>query len=259
VVLEKGEVYWIPGSDEEFDPNIDIYLMEGFTASEGHWHEWLDQTMTEAAAEGDPYVLLIVDTLMNTAGNVEENKSQEITTKIFKPMKVLMRKHNCAMRFVHHMGKGGDDKRGGQRMLGGTANHAWAEDSLYISRIDNGNKGFTGKIKMEFESKSAPESMYTISGLDNKGWTPYFEPTPKKDEPTPTTPGRRSKGASTPKDAKHPIVELLEQGGSWTTKDICEHINRPYNSAYTTLKRLAENGKIERAGKAWRMPGTQSE
>jgi RecA-family ATPase len=259
VVLEKGEVYWIPGSDEEFDPNIDIYLMEGFTASEGHWHEWLDQTMTEAANEGDPYVLLIVDTLMNTAGNVEENKSQEMTTKIFKPMKVLMRKHNCAMRFVHHMGKGGDDKRGGQRMLGGTANHAWAEDSLYISRIDNGNKGFTGKIKMEFESKSAPESMYTISGLDNKGWTPYFEPVAKKEEPVPTTPGRRSRGASTPKDAKHPIVELLEQGGSWSTKDVAEHINRPYNSAYTTLKRLAEAGKIDRVGKAWRSPSKQSE
>lgn len=256
VKLEKGEVYWYPGSDDDFDPNIDIYLMEGFTASEGHWQEWLDQTMLAAAIEGDPYVLLIVDTLMNTAGAVEENKSQEMTTKIFKPMKVLMRKHNCAMRFIHHMGKGGDDKRGGQRMLGGTANHAWAEDSLYLSRVDGG-KGFSGSIKVEFESKSAPEQMYTVSGLDNRGWTPYFEPQQKREDPTPTTPGRKSRtNEDTTKKRvydKHPIVELLEQGGSWTTQDIAEATHRPYNSVYKTLQRLEVKGDLVKAGKAWRL------
>lgn len=248
MVLEKGEVYWVPGSDEEFDPNIDIYLMEGFTASEGHWQEWLDQTMTEAAAEGDPYVLLIIDTLMNVAGAVEENKSQEMTTKIYKPFKVLMRKHNCAMRFVHHMGKGGEDKRGGQRMLGGTANHAWAEDSLYISR---GKKA--GQIEIEFESKSAPESFYTISGLDNRLWTPYFEPQKPKEDPTPTTPGRKQRHPTT-RGEKHPIVEFIEQGGSFTTADIAQHTGRNYQSVYKTLQRLEEKGSIIRAGKAWRAP-----
>jgi hypothetical protein len=249
VLGDDRQVYWVPGNDDEFDPNIDIYLMEGFTVSEGHWQEWLDEVMTDAAAEGDPYVLVLIDTLMNVAGDVEENKSQSMTTKIFKPMKVLMRKHNAAMRFVHHMGKGGDDKRGGQRMLGGTANHAWAEDSLYITRIEK-KPGF---VRVEFESKSAPESTYVIGGLDNKMWTPIFEPQAKKEEPTPTTPGRRTKAPTqATKSDTHPILELLAQGGPWTTNDIADQLKRPYNSTYKTLQRFADKGLIAKSGKAWR-------
>jgi uncharacterized membrane protein len=187
---------------------------------------------------------------MNTAGSVDENKSQEMTTKIFKPMKVLMRKHNCAMRFVHHMGKGGEDRRGGQRMLGGTANHAWAEDSLYISR---GKK--TGEIVLEFESKSAPEQLYTITGLDNHAWTPIFEPKAKPAEPVPTTGGRsRSTQKAAVTDANHPVLEIIRQGGSWTTRDLSNATGRPYNSLYRTLQRMEEQGAVARAGKAWRIP-----
>jgi hypothetical protein len=246
MVLEKGEVYWLPGSEDDvFDPNIDIYLMEGFTVSEGHWQEWLDQTMTEAANEGDPYVLVLIDTLMNVAGDVEENKSQSMTTKIFKPMKVLMRKHDCSMRFVHHMGKGGEERRGGARMLGGTANHAWAEDSLYLTR-----DGKSGHLKMEFESKSAPEQFYTITGLDNKMWTPLFEPTKPKDAPTQAK-RTRTKPAQT--GGSHPLIDLLAQGGNWTTNDIADALDRPYHSVYKTLNRMAEKKVLVKVGKGlWR-------
>lgn len=246
VVLDRGEVFWLPGNDDEFDPNIDIYCMEGFVVSEEHWQEWLDEIMTDAAAEGDPYVMVLIDTLMNVAGDVEENKSQQMTTKLFKPMKVLMRKHNSAMRFVHHMGKGGEDKRGGQRMLGGTANHAWAEDSLYITRMEKK----PGVVRVEFESKSAPEQVYTISGLDNKLWTPIFEPLPKKEVPTPTTVGR-SRTPRVDKNEPHPLVDVIGQGGSWTTQALANEVQRPYNSVYKTLKRLAEKGTITQSGKVW--------
>jgi hypothetical protein len=248
MVLENGQVYWLPGSEGDFDPNIDIYCMEGFTASEGHWQEWLDQTMTEAAEENDPYVLILIDTLMNTAGDVEENKSQQMTTKIYKPMKVLMRKHKCALRFIHHMGKGNEERRGGQRMLGGTANHAWSEDSLYITRQERK----PGTVKVEFESKSAPEQTYTISGLDNHLWTPIFDPIAKKPESMPSTPGRtKRRPTEATGGGVHPIVALIAQGGSWSTQDIAVEVQRPYNSVYKTLTRLAAGGSIIRSGKVW--------
>lgn len=250
---KDGAVYWEPGNPDEFDPDIDIYCMEGFTVSEGHWQEWLDETLAEGMTCADgtkkPYVLVIIDTLMNVAGDVDENKSQQMTTRIFKPVKILARKHNTALRFVHHMGKGGgekDPRRGGQKMLGGTANHAWSEDSLYISR-DGGKPGI---ITAEFESKSAPEKTYTISGLDNRGWTPYFEPLAPKEDSTPVT-----KGRSTPKrprvDHTGSILDLIAQGGSWGTQQIADELKIGYHAAYRRLGIMLAQDVVVKQGKHW--------
>lgn len=243
-------VTWEPGNPNEFDPDIDIYCMEGFVVSEGHWQEWLDETLAEGM-NGRPYVLVIIDTLMNVAGDVEENKSQQMTTKIYKPMKLLMRKHNCALRFVHHMGKGGSDdtRRGGQKMLGGTANHAWSEDSLYVMRDPKKQ----GTLKLEFESKSAPERVYTVSGLDNRAWTPYFEPEAKKEEPVPTTRGRRSSTPKQPRvDTASPILDLLNQGGAWATQALADEMKSTYHPTYRRLRDLETQGLIKRDGKHWK-------
>lgn len=242
-----GSVDWEPGNQDEFDPDIDIYCMEGFVVSEGHWQEWLDETLALGmeCADGSrkPYVLVIIDTLMNVAGDVEENKSQQMTTKIYKPMKLLMRKHACALRFVHHMGKSGadDTRRGGQKMLGGTANHAWSEDSLYLTRHRDG-------VRMEFESKSAPEKTYTIGNLDNFEWRPLFEP-PAKQEAVPTA---RTKRPSTPRvDAVQPVLDALAQGGQWTTTDLAAELGRPYGTIYRKLRDLETTGRVTREGKHW--------
>lgn len=244
------DVLWIPGDPNEFDPDIDIYCMEGFVASDPGWQEWLDETLA-AGMDGRPYVLVIIDTLMNVAGDVEENKSQQLTTRIFKPMKVLMRKHSCALRFVHHMGKGGDEnRRGGQKLLGATALHAWAEDSLYITRT-----GKPGQLKVEFESKSAPEEHYLISGLDNKLWTPIFElPESARD----TVPTARSERRSTPKEprapkAQQPLLDILSQGGSFSTSDLAGQLKASYHPTYRTLSNMLSQGLIAREGKAWKL------
>ncbi len=250
--IEGEDIIWEPGNPQDFDPDVAIYCQEGFVVSEGHWMEWLDETLAEGMEMADgsrqPFVMVIIDTLMNTAGDVEENKSQQMTTKIFKPMKLLARKHEVAVRFVHHMGKGGGDgdtRRGGQKMLGGTANHAWSEDSLYISR----DPKKAGVVHVDFESKSAPEKQYTVSGLDNRGWTPYFEPIKPKEDATPTTPGRK---ASTPKvDASVPILDLLAQGGLWSTSQVAQELSRPYNPTYRKLKDLEFRDKIRKEGRNW--------
>jgi hypothetical protein len=245
-----GSVMWEPGNPEEFDPDIAIYCMQGFVVSEGHWQEWLDETLAEGL-DGEPYRLVIIDTLMNVAGDVEENKSQQMTTKIYKPMKLLMRKHNCALRFVHHMGKGGadDTRRGGQKMLGGTANHAWSEDSLYVMR----DPKKAGTIRVEFESKSAPERTYTVSGLDNRAWTPYFEPERPREEAVPTRKGRAARGERTPKDdTANPLLDLLKQGGMWPTQAVADAVQSTYHPTYRRLRDLETKGLIKRDGKHWK-------
>lgn len=244
-------VVWEPGNVDEFDPDIDIYCMEGFVVSEGHWQEWLDETLAEgmlcADGERKPYSLVIIDTLMNVAGDVEENKSQQMTTKIYKPMKLLMRKHGCALRFVHHMGKSGegDTRRGGQKMLGGTANHAWSEDSLYLMRHRDG-------VKMEFESKSAPEKTYTIGNLDNFGWEPTFEI--EADDKPQSVPTAKKSRRSTPKADKpkvdQPLLDVVAQGGGGLgVADIARELKRSYGSVYRRLRDYEAQGLVSRDGK----------
>jgi hypothetical protein len=245
-------VLWEPGSHNDFDPDINIVLQSGFIASQGDWQEWLDETLAEGM-DGRPYHMVIIDTLMNVAGDVDENKSQQMTSQIYKPMKLLMRKHDTALRFIHHMGKGGgeaDSRRGGQKMLGGTANHAWSEDSLYVSRLK------PGYVSMEFESKSAPGDTYTIGGLDNKGWTPFFEP---KDKPAPEpVPTSRSRRSSTPKrdrgpDAKALLLDFMSQGGAMATQDIATALKADYHPTYRRLRDLKTQGLIVQEGKHWRL------
>jgi hypothetical protein len=137
-------------------------------------------------------------------------------------------------------------------MLGGTANHAWAEDSLYISRDPKKR----GTIRAEFESKSAPEKVYMIGGLDNKGWTPFFEPQKAEEPSTPTTPGRKAK---VPRQAKaepatNPILDVLAQGGGWLVNDLADATSRGYHPTYKSLRLLEDKGLVARDGRLWRLP-----
>lgn len=250
--LQKdGSVVWEPGNEADFDPDIAIYLQEGFILSEGHWQEWLDDTLAQGL-DGRPFVMVIIDTLMNVAGDVEENKAQMMTTKIFKPLKLLARKHEVAVRLVHHMKKGGEDGdvRGGQRMLGSVANHAWAEDSLYLTRR------MGGKLKMEFESKSAPEKTYTIGNLDNFEWAPLFDPEKPDVTGAPTVEKangrRRSNGHRG--HAQQDILDLLAQGGVFSTQDIASATTKPYGTVYRKLRDMESADLIARVGKQWTSP-----
>lgn len=167
VRIINDEVVWEPGEDMDFDPEIAVYMESGVTISEPEWQEWLADTLREGF-EDRPYVLMIIDTLMMVAGDVEENRAQEMTTKIFRPLKALARDHQVAIQVVHHLRKGGDDEsRGGQLMLGSVANHAWSEDSQYL-RLTK-----TGGVKLEVESKFFPSESYRVTGIDqSRGWQP---------------------------------------------------------------------------------------
>lgn len=168
---ETGDIVWIPADSNIGIPDIDAYIGETVTISDEAWQAWLDETLeNKKAIDGVGYRLLVMDPLMMMAGDVEDNRAQEMTTKIFRPLKELARKHDCAIQVVHHMKKGdpraGGTQRGGQMLLGSVANHAWAEDSLYFKL------GRGGDVICEQESKSAPVPGFRLTGIRNKRWTP---------------------------------------------------------------------------------------
>lgn len=242
---DEAGLYWLPPEqDETFDPNINAYIQNGVILSSEPWQMWLDETLAKGM-DGEPYRLLIIDTLMMTAGEVDENRSQEMTTKIFKPLKVLARKHNVAIQVVHHMGKS-EKSRPGQRMLGAVANHAWAEDSIYLSR-----SGLVD-IRMDLESKTIPASTYRMSDLNNLGWTPSIAAWRPDDEPEKQQ--YASAGGSTPKARKSrqpnrpdPILTMLTENPlGMSTAQLAQALTLDRSTVHRRMTRLLDDEKVER-------------
>jgi hypothetical protein len=251
VRMVDGELVWLPSDgNEEFDPDILAYIQQGFTISDGGWQEWLDNTMA-TGLDGEPFRLVVMDTLMMVAGDVDENRSQEMTTKIFKPMKQIMRKHGASLQVVHHMRKtdprAGNGLRGGQKMLGSVANHAWSEDSMYL-RLTYG-----GDIKLDYESKTGGEGSYKITNIRNKSWSPHIEPMAggKSDDGEQEAEGKRKKSkAGDPKS----LQALRELGRPGTVRDIADKAAISYQQAHRQLQRLALAGAAHKdADNKWHL------
>lgn len=241
---EGAGVWWLPKDQEEtFDPDVMAYIQRGFTISNDAWQEWLDQTLA-AGMNDQEYRLLIIDTLMMTAGDVEESKSQEMTNKIFRPLKVLSRKYNVAVIVIHHMAKA-EKSRPGQRMLGAVANHAWAEDSIYITHT-GGNH-----VKIDTESKTIPGNAYRMDNLKNLDWNPTIEPWSSDDAKehdqhrSHTNTGERRRRTPQQAKARDETISLLEHG-PMTTQAIAEARGITRSAAHRQMARHLERGVVER-------------
>lgn len=264
-LAHDGNIYWLPPAEERmFDPDINAYVQQGVTISDEAWQMWLDETLETGMVplhktEAEPYRLVVIDTLMMTAGDVDENRAQEMTTKIFRPLKVLSRKHNVALLVVHHMNKG-ENKRMGQRMLGSVANHAWGEDSVYLT---HGTR--RGEIKMEFESKVAPGQLYKISNLDNERWDPMISPWDSQESVNENrspvksvTRSSRNNGSASRNQGNtakrsgngQRVIDALEYlKGPRTVKEIADHLQLSNQQIYRALRLVQD--QVQKTPEGW--------
>lgn len=238
----EAGLYWLPPEqDAAFDPEINAMIQAGVIISNEAWQIHLDEILSKGM-DGEPYRLMIIDTLMMTAGEVDENRSQEMTTKIFKPLKTLSRKHNVAIQIIHHMGKS-EKARPGQRMLGAVANHAWAEDSIYLSRSG------LQDIRIDLESKTVPAATYRMTNVHNLWWTPTVSPwRPDEDEPAPGSDRERvSPTRRKAQRAMNPIIAMLaESSTGMSTAQLSTETKLNRASIHKQMTRLLEQGKVVR-------------
>lgn len=245
---DEAGLYWLPPEqDKLFDPDVNAYIQQGFIISNEAWQIWLDETLAQGM-DGEPYRLLIIDTLMMTAGEVDENRSQEMTTKIFKPLKVLSRKHNVAVIVIHHMGKS-EKSRPGQRMLGAVANHAWAEDSIYLSRSG------LQDIRIDLESKTIPATAYRMTDVHNVWWTPSIEPWRPDEDPEDGAQPEGSgfvQASARPRRKRSqqrvdPIIESLKEASTGlSTGQLAEALGKSRSTIHKQCTKLLDQGKIQR-------------
>lgn len=243
-----GEVVWDPANPMDI-PKINAVVDGGVVLSDGGWQSYLDEKL-EQGYEGEPYALLLMDPLMMLAGEVDENRSQEMTQKIFRPLKQLARKHKVAIQIVHHMRKADPNKpvRGGQAMLGSVANHAWAEDSLYIRHIRGGD------LLIERESKHTMGGTFKVTRLRNKQWTPMVTDD-RLDGQGVEDDEEVSKPKAEAQPKKSPAIKALEElgAGKHATRVIAETMGITVGGAKKQLDRLAEKGVTIGEGGYWRL------
>ena len=249
MIPENDQIFWAPSQELHGDPPIDAAIGRHFTISNGAWLSWFDEVLEEGK-----YRLCILDPLMMIAGDVEETRAQQMTEKIFKPLKQLARRHDSALIIVHHLRKN-DPKyaqRGGQLMLGSMANHAWAEDSLYLKR------GKRGEIQVERESKNSTSAGFKVTNLANGRWEPHvILPAPEKEpqekpivisQPKkPSSPRRKSRG----KEPKAVSI-LKDMGpGQFSTKQIVDFSGLNRTLIHNQLTR--HKNEVEKIGDKWQM------
>ncbi len=233
------------------DPSVDYVGDCLVQLSSVRSQEWLSTMIGEGKlGTGRPYRMLIVDTLMRSAGDVDENKSLELMNKLLGPLTLLSRRHRLNIVVIHHFKKQSTNgpTRGGQRMLGSQALHAWAEDSIYVTAD-------AADLVFDVESKSAESSTHRFSFTGSTGvWLPTHttatDSTPKTldfagvEQPRPG-----------PKPSNRAIAALAELGPEpQTVQAVADHLGVTYNAAKTQLERSHSRGLAHRTGTLWYLP-----
>jgi hypothetical protein len=117
-----------------------------------------------------PYALVIFDTFMRSVGGSDINHMGEMMNIVLDPLTRMAKREKTTILLVHHFNKSRveGDIRGGTRLLGSQALHAWAEDSLYLTAREHG-------FIMELESKAAPSGRWEFkTDPTQRTWTPTY-------------------------------------------------------------------------------------
>lgn len=78
----------------------------------------------------------------------------------------IKQKYRCSVILVHHYGKGGEEKRGGQRMLGSATLHGWIESAWYIERQEADGSSEVVSLECEFRGAAGRQVDVAIEMSD---------------------------------------------------------------------------------------------
>ena len=137
-------------------------------------------------------------------------------------------------------------------MLGSMANHAWAEDSLYLKR------GKRGEIQVERESKNSTSAGFKVTNLANGRWEPHvILPAPEKEpqeKPIVIRQPKKPSGLRRKSRGKEPkAVSILKDlgNGPHSTREIMIASGLANSTIHNQLTR--HKNEVEKIGDKWQM------
>lgn len=208
--------------------------------------------------EHEPYALVIIDTLMRAIGRTDINNLTEVMS-ILSPLSTYTQQPHVktSILFVHHFNKSKVEgsPRGGTRMMGSQAIHAWSVDSLYVTSVDN-------RVTLESESKMAPTHQERFD-LDPTHRT--WSPTPVDEVKAPIR-NLDFAGAEEPRRKPHGGGLRMSEGklkvlaalrtlgaGAHRCSAIATEAGMASSNTHNILSQLELMGRVERSGKMWRI------
>lgn len=231
---------WLPAPDSPWGddaPPVMALVRVGLQLSDPGWQSYLDEVLGQGYAPDQPYVLLLVDTLGTTMGDVDQNKVADLNASLLVPLRQLAEKHGTAVQLIHHLRKARENEnaRAGQRLLGSVALHAWSEASMYFSHTTG------GKMMIETELKTAAGARFEIRNLRKRNaagslvWEPEIFPL---DDEEPAKPSARARTKA--------VRSTNPRIGQGTRKKIAKFLDLPEDTPQAQV-RIA----WEAAGHTW--------
>jgi len=174
-------------------------------------------------------VMVIFDPFFRMTQGFDEYKATEAMGTVLSPLSRIRYQYNCAIAIVHHSSKHSASARGGERIYGSMAFHAWSESSMYLSI------GKDGDTAIEREFKSAPSSKTLVVNFGNLDdiYTPEVELTGNKVE------------------RMNLINTLVNIPAGASSVDLAEKTGQSLRTTQHRLRKLVEEGTVEKKGNVY--------
>lgn len=188
-------------------------------------------------------VLVILDPFVRLH-RCDENASGEVAP-LLAFLRLLQRRHNCALILVHHARKGGG-ARAGQALRGSSELHAWGDCNLYLRR-----RKHTLTLEAEHRAAAAPDPItleLATCGPDNTGLV--LRPTTA----TGRTADRPASTADRPDPPERILAILRQAAGPMSRKELQQAARMRTQDLGTTLRTLVADGRLKRIDGAYHLP-----
>lgn len=143
----------------------------------------------------------------------------------------IKQKYHCSVILVHHYGKGGEERRGGQRMLGSATLHGWIESAWYLDRLEAEGGSEVVSLECEFRGAAGRHMDVAITMSDMGTSTRYdsevFESTKVEDDV---------------------LAALQSSLPGLSLKKCAQGIQVSEAKCLKTMERLMSEGKVKKVG-----------
>lgn len=251
-----GVLYWTPKAAHKMNIPLTIVHNQRVNLSDPDCvamiHQRIRQGTTYSDGSKAKFALVLIDTLMRATGTADINSMGEMMNGILDPLTRIAKREGTTILLVHHFGKARVDGevRGGTRLLGSQALHAWAEDSLYLTAQTHG-------FKMELESKTAPSNRWDFAtDPTQRTWAPRHVldvggQVHDIDFTNVTDPKPRKERVSHPPAAL--VVMRKLDPRPHTTKELAEKLQWSPGNVHRAMNRLLDKGYVVKVGTAWQL------